>query len=367
MFNEDKGANRGEWSELYAFCYILNAGRLHAADIELNRLEGIFFPVIKVIREEIEGHRIDYCTGETIKIYHGDTLLRELARDDFDAIAQTLYNKILTKNDNPTSSSGTFKIPLLEPFFDSVYVNKIKADSTKKRDITLQMHDIYTGINQECGFSIKSFIGADPTLLNSSDATNIVYEIANCTDEIMNNTNQIATRSKIIDRVKFLQDQGCVFIVPESLESTQFDTNLRYIDSSMPKFVAHALLYSYSIRGRHSNDVISYMMDQNPLNYVDVDMYPYKFKKLLSAFALGMTPTDESWKGVEDANGGYITVKRDGEIVCYYLYQREEFENYLFSKTHFDTPSTSRRDAFCVYKENDTYKIRLNLDIRFNR
>lgn len=26
MFNEDRGANRGEWSELYTFCYILSAG-----------------------------------------------------------------------------------------------------------------------------------------------------------------------------------------------------------------------------------------------------------------------------------------------------------------------------------------------------
>lgn len=366
MFNENKGANRGEWSELYAFCYILNSGRLHAADIDLNRLEGIFFPVIKIIREEKEGQKIDYLTGETIRIFHGDTLLRELSKEDFDVAAQALYEKILTKNDNPTSSAGTFKIPSLEPFFDSVYVNKIKADSTQKRDITLQMHDVYTGVNQECGFSIKSFIGAAPTLLNSSDATNIVYEIANCTDEIMDNTNRILTRNKVIDRVNFLQDQGCGFVIPEKLESIQFDTNLRYIDSSMPQFVAYALLYSYSIRGRRSNDIISYMMEQNPLNYADVDMYPYKFKKLLAAFALGMTPTDESWKGIEDANGGYITVKRDGEIVCYYLYQRDEFENYLFGKTHFDTPSTSRRDAFCVYKENNVYKMKLNLDIRFN-
>lgn len=78
-------------------------------------------------------------------------------------------------------------------------------------------------------------------------------------------------------------------------------------------------------------------------------------------------PTDQNWKGVEDANGGYITVKRDGEVVCYYLYQRDEFEKYLFNKTHFDTPSTSRRDAFCVYKDDNSYKIKLNLDIRFNR
>ena len=78
MFNENKGANRGEWSELYAFCYILEAGVLHAADIDLNRLEGIFFPVIKIIREETEGCRIDYYTGENIKIYHDVVMLRQL-------------------------------------------------------------------------------------------------------------------------------------------------------------------------------------------------------------------------------------------------------------------------------------------------
>lgn len=367
MFNDDKGANRGEWSELYAFCYILNSGRLHAADIDLNRLEGIFFPVIKIIREEIEGRRIDYYTGETIRIFDNETLLCELPRDEFDTISQTMYNKIQTKNDNPNSSGGSFKIPSVEPFFDSIFVNKIKADSTKKRDITLQMHDVYTGIDQEFGFSIKSFIGADPTLLNSSDATNIVYEIVGCSDEIMNEANSIVTRNKIIDRIKYLQDQGCTFVFPDQTESTQFDTNLRYIDSSMPKFIAYALMYSYSIRGRHSTDIIRLMQEQNPLNYADTDMYPYKFKKLLAACALGMTPDDSSWKGVEDANGGYITVKRDGEVVCYYLYQREEFENYLFRKTHFDTPSTSRRDAFCVYKENGIYKLKLNLVIRFNR
>ena len=367
MFNEDRGANRGEWSELYAFCHVLNSGKLHAADINLNRLEGIFFPVIKVIREETAGQRIDYCAGEVIRIYHNGDLLRELPVEEFGAIVQTLYEKIKTKNDASTSSSGTFKIPSVEPFFDSIYVNKIKADSTKKRDITLQIHDVYTGINQECGFSIKSFIGADPTLLNSSDATNIVYEISGCNDDIMERANQINTSKKIIDRIQFLNNEGCEFIIPDHLESEQFDKNLQYIDSLMPKFVAYALLYSFSIRGRHSEDIIACMMDTNPMGYSDVDMYQYKFKKLLSAFALGMTPTDENWKGIEDANGGYITVKRDGDVVCYYLYQREEFEKYLFTKTHFDTPSTSRRDAFCVYKEGEIYKIKLNLAIRFNR
>ena len=58
MFNEDRGANRGEWSELYTFCYILSAGKLHAADTELNRLEGIFFPVIKISEKKLKDRRL---------------------------------------------------------------------------------------------------------------------------------------------------------------------------------------------------------------------------------------------------------------------------------------------------------------------
>jgi len=366
MFNENECGNRGEWSELYAFCYILSSGVLHAADTDLNKLEGIFFPVLKVIREETKGQKINYCTGENIKIYHDENLLYELSSEEFSLMAQSLYEKIKTKTGTEEcKKKGSFKIPSVEPFFDSIYVNKIKADSLHKRDITLQIHDVYTGIDQECGFSIKSFIGGPPHLLNSSDPTNVVYEILNCNDAIMEEANQIETKEKIKDRIRFLKEQGCEFRVQKCLEDLRFDVNLRYIDSAMPEFIAYALLYSYEIYGRHCAKIVERMKEENPLNYVDVDMYSYKFKKLLSAIALGMTPTDENWKGIEDANGGYITVKKDGDVVCYYLYQREEFENYLLNKTKFDTPSTKRRDAFCVFKENGQYKLRLNLDIRF--
>ena len=44
--------NKGEWSEIYAFCHILYSGKLEAADEHLNPLKDIYFPVIKIIREK---------------------------------------------------------------------------------------------------------------------------------------------------------------------------------------------------------------------------------------------------------------------------------------------------------------------------
>ena len=78
-----------------------------------------------------------------------------------------------------------------------------------------------------------------------------------------------------------------------------------------------------------------------------------------------MTPEREDWEGAEDANGGYITVKRDGSVVCYHLYNRTEFEDYLYEYTKFERASTSKMHYLEVYKENDEYRIKLNLQIRF--
>jgi len=47
--------NKGEWSEAYAFLRLLATGKLFTADDELNRLEKMFFPIIKIIREEVAG------------------------------------------------------------------------------------------------------------------------------------------------------------------------------------------------------------------------------------------------------------------------------------------------------------------------
>ena len=70
--------NKGEWSEIYTFAYILSSGILYAADKDLNKLEEIYFPVIKVIREEVAGQPIDYQTGDIIRIYKGEELLKEV-------------------------------------------------------------------------------------------------------------------------------------------------------------------------------------------------------------------------------------------------------------------------------------------------
>ena len=349
--------NKGEWSEIYAFTYLLASGVLYAADENANRLDEVFFPVIKIIREEEPGRPIDYKTGETIRIYDGDRLLKEVARSDFEQITEELFDKIV-------DGERAFEIPSVDEFFDNIYCTKVKAASNKKQDITIQLHDVNTGITPVCGFSIKSYIGANPTLINPGKNTNFTFSINGCTDEIMEEINAIETRNKLIDKMDNLVRHRCSFVPQDNSISEQFYENLQFVDSRMPMLLSYALLYCYQYGIKNCNEIIEKMKELNPLSFSNPEMYPYKFKKLLCAWALGLTPERDDWLGKEDANGGYIIVKKDGEVVCYHLYNRSEFENYLFNHTCFDSPSTSRYEYMSVYKENDEYKIKLCLQVR---
>ena len=90
-------------------------------------------------------------------------------------------------------------------------------------------------------------------------------------------------------------------------------------------------------------------------------------KVLLLDTALGMTPAKE-WNGVYDANGGYLVVRKDGEIVCYHFYNRNDVEDYLYGNTRFERASRSRYNFGLLYRgEDDSTYIKLNLQIRFKK
>ena len=71
------------------------------------------------------------------------------------------------------------------------------------------------------------------------------------------------------------------------------------------------------------------------------------------------------WNGHEEADNGYIIVKKGGEILAYHLLTRDTFETYLLNHTRLDTPSTTRHNFGKVYAEDGKFFMNLNLQIRF--
>ena len=76
-------------------------------------------------------------------------------------------------------------------------------------------------------------------------------------------------------------------------------------------------------------------------------------------------PRTDSRTGIYDATGGYLVVKENGEILCYHIYNRNQFEEYLFVNTKLETASSTRHEFGKVYQQNGEFYFKLNLQIRF--
>lgn len=91
----------------------------------------------------------------------------------------------------------------------------------------------------------------------------------------------------------------------------------------------------------------------------------FKVKAFLRAIALGMVPNTE-WDTYLSTYGGYIVVRDDGLLLCYHLYNDDDFKDYLFNNTKFDTPSSTRHQFGTIYfDDNSQPMINLNLQVRF--
>lgn len=357
--------NKGEWSEFYAFLKILVDRKLFAADENLDILADKFYLVLKVIREEAKNGKKTYdISTNDGKIKILDTKGEQIAIIDESTIKPKISNIFAQMKAAPDT---TFSISLAEEAMRDLHCTQIKAMSNKKADIVAVIHDRISPTFPELGFSIKSMLGAASTLLNASGATNFIFKINNLSVSAAK-VNAIEGHSKVRDRIKAIEDSGAE-IVFEGLENENFRKNLRKIDTVLPEILAEVIKAFYEGKGGTLPELVD-MLEQNKVLETKFGLsksdYEYKLKSFLAGVALGMTPKTE-WDGFTKAHGGYIVVKENGEIVCYHLYNRDEFQEYLYRNTRLETPSTTRHQFAKVYKEKGNSFIKLNLQIRFVR
>lgn len=352
--------NKGEWSEIYALFKLLGNKNLFAGDADLKKVENLFYPIIKIIRNETGGNYEYEITGDLVVVSGGKEKLR-IPVKTFSEQAVKLLSKI-------KGSTGTFSILETEAFMKSVNCGTLKAKSTSKSDIRIVIHDQRINQTAELGFSIKSQLGGDSTLLNAGKTTNFIYQINGFegTASDIKKINAIDTRSKIKDRIEEVKKLGgkLKFV---SLEQDIFKNNLVLIDSLLPNILAEVIKQFFTSNLSTISALTEEISSKNPLGYdtqFSHSFYEYKIKRFLTDVALGMMPS-KVWGGLYDATGGYLIVKEDGEILCYHIYNRNQFEDYLFHNTKLETASSTRHDFGNVFSEGENLYFKLNLQIRF--
>lgn len=365
MDGKGLSGNKGEWSELYVFLRALGDGRIYAADGKLRKKPDAYLDINRVIRKDSH-QNLDFIRipeEDLVRILKNNEQFTDVEISEL--IEQ--YRYLLAEIRRGTKS---FPIPKTETFVRSIGCTTIKAPSSDKTDITMEIHEPRTGMDLIQGFSIKSQLGSPSTLCNASEKTNFIFKLnGNIDEQTVEKVNSIL-ESKTNNKVR----KGLGILKSKEIELEFIDTdgeelfgNLTLIDSSMPELVGEMLKLYYINGISKLSDLASELKRRNPNQYRNNSAYPYyelKIKKMLVSFALGMQPGTK-WNGYEETNGGYIVVKKDGDVVCYHIFDRMDFEDYLLNNTKLDTGSTGKHKFARIYLENGEYRIKLNLQIRF--
>jgi len=355
--------NKGEWSEIYALFKLLGDKQLFLGDKDIEKLEGLVYPIIKVLRSENNGE-FEYSIKDEIILVSGNEQVLKIPIEQFKPKALFLLKTIKENRER------TFSVPEIEEFMQSINCISLKASSSAKTDITIVVHDQRTNQQPTLGFSIKSQLGSPSTLLNAGKTTNFIFKIngVDLTDKQIDEINSISSRSKIMDRISTIQTKGGSFRFVKT-ERQIFSNNLVLIDSLLPHILSQIVFDFYSSEYSHLTDLVNQTSEKNPLEF-DIEnehkFYEYKIKRFLTDVALGMMPS-KVWSGKYDATGGYLIVKENGDVLCYHIYNRNEFEDYLLNNTKLDTASSSRHGFGEIYQEDNQLYFNLNLQIRFTK
>lgn len=363
MENNNTKANKGEWSEFYAFLKILTDRQLPAANKDLNPIAGKFFVFHKVIREEkdepIKIYNISESGTEILITNEDGSVLKKVSGESLSLKTLKIFEKI------KGGQSATFEIPEAKAVMEEFLCTKVKASNNKKADIVAVIYDRISETMPMLGFSVKSMIGGASTLLNAGKTTNFVFKVDGFNGKI-EEINSIDSKAKIKDRLSAIIEKGGVLSF-DRVSSGAFSSNLKNIDTAFPKFIAQMLLDFFLGKESTVNGLVNELTKNGVFKKefgLSLSGYELKVKNFLDAVALGMVPSVE-WDGFTKAHGGYIVVKENGEVLCYHLYNRDEFRSYLYENTKFESASSTRHDYGILYEKDGEFFFNLNLQIRF--
>lgn len=356
--------NAGEWSELYAMFQLLIQGELTQEYSHLNE-DRSDLKVLAVKRSLDDGDVLLKRVKGGIEVSNKNGR-QIVAKETLENAAASILDSLNTDG----KEARAFPIPGVEDFIRALGFNSVKAKSSQKSDLFVQLEDLKSESNPWLGFSVKSAISQPATLLNPSGLTRFEFRIGRYAGEFSKEElKRLAECESVSDRITGIRTLGGRFEFI-GITGATFSNNLRTIDSRMPELVAELVLDKFVSKESDLKILSRRLSERNPFGFSRVDLhnyYEYKIKKLLSESALGMI-AKSPWSGKHSATGGFLVVNSDGSISGYHFFNQNEFENYLLENTMLDLPSTGKRHPYgSISVVDGELTILLILQIRFKK
>lgn len=359
-------ANAGEWSEFYVLIKLLNDATIDVIDSLSDGTESEIKSIKTIQKDSTKFEIIDQdsffvtLNGEKYKVFKSEIDLKDSVKKVFSCIKTK--SKSIDCNENTLSvESGAFNLPLAERLAKQLRVSPRKQNSLSKGDVFLQFSNTDTGsVSKIHDASIKSWLGANPTLFNASKhstrltflvETNLpLQELLKISSPQLRNPRNAVLKSKIKDSgfsLKFhryssihlknnLSKYDLQDIVPEIVIS--------HFSKSGTRVSSDALLLNEALKGKYPS-------------------FSHKWKTLLEICALGMT-AGADYTPATNISDNLIVINNKGELCCFF--GRNRLQEMLNEIAHIDTPSTNetKHDYGYFYQKDAKIFLDLNFQIR---
>jgi DNA (cytosine-5)-methyltransferase 1 len=348
------GQNKGELSEAYTLLKIINDRFINYADtrgIPTNDYIG-------VTRIHLTDKPLDISLIEPTITFKESGVLKTIEIKDL--ITPQDLDQIFKEIKGISAPSISLHLNSKKQLLG---INHFKADSYKKSDIHICFKDFPSKESfTKQGISIKSHIGANPTLLNASGSTNFIYRVEGLSkadiEDIDDQTSYINEKGNrkvnLKDRIQLIYERGGSLNF-EKCESPTYEASLKSVDSRMDEILADALVSYYSREitylSEYKGSIISPQATYNRL------------KDFIKYTMFGIFPT-QAWDGKCTGNGVILVKDSNGELVFFHINKEDIMKEYFVSKSYFETASLSRHRFGSFFYENNIAYIKLNLQIR---
>jgi hypothetical protein len=336
MADKAWSGNVGEWGELYAACAILGAGQVSIAE------RAAQYALVSLQRPEADGPTKYVVEREFIR---NDTTQKAFSSNEYAQAAESLRKEIL----NRTVGRGAFTISIaIQNRLSDLGFTKISAGSTSNADLRLEVRDperidpILLS-----NYSIKTELGARPTLYNMSTGRHLVFQVRAKHKELEKLAQAVngggEGRAEAIAR--FAQTGPVITprspSYPHCFTGEKVVADFRGLDGDAPELIAWAVLESYFGGHRDCAAAADAVAKKDPLGGLGLNAYQRKFAQIWGEFARGIGRKDYSWS--DTSLGGVLLVKRDFSIEAVPV--SSEFGGNLLSRTFFEEPGFGKFGA----------------------
>lgn len=371
---KNKQGNLGEISEFYSFAYIVGNREVEIVDEQMKR-NGDKLTFLKLYRNFDDENQAQEVYDLTLAANGGGTVSVEVGGQNAGNIPlsqlKPMISNLRTLLLNKAAGSSSTLIPVGDKTVDDLMralkTTKIRAKSKNKQDYEGQVVFSSAPLSSRVGFSVKSEVGENATLINASGMNSaFAYRLCHSDGTILTkkeaaNLEHLAYKEGIKSTGKklicFLREQGIDFDFIRCMGSA-LEYNLRLDSDNGDLLIAALMLETNTTRGKcclvpDAVDLVlqlgngATLVSKRLLKTLGISkrnqhqVLEHRFKGFLLNFLRGAEVSTE-WNGRDSVNGGFIIVTSNADVFCLDMLTRNSVADYLYSRVYFDTPSVTR-------------------------